>query len=413
MKVRDCRTGIFLADCIVHQGAVLLLPLSDSISRFASGGCDNTVRILDGRSGNRIAECIRHKHCVASVCFPQNGRWIASGSFDQTAKSRTRQPAHSSVARLRLGISPGLFRSSRSGSSPRRCGLAGACNRADCCLTRRNLAISRRAGSCNQHRRADLLQAAFWTVPDFCKTLFEQVSIRLCLGTRQVDPGVSRERAKRSVLRWLLGCNWFRPGEHLSALEAGCIQFHRATHICAAAAPLLQLALTARPWCGFVLRFREWRRIDSQLLQECCKLTGLDRCYSFHVHDQSILESLLAKVCVVMVVPARLAVCFLPSMQQLMKKGEQEFGRRVIDVFGIQGDLVTETKSIATGAITPQQLDPRRVYLNCRDRNRQGEPVDESFAKSVENRDNLMKLPIRCIGHVVFQCQIDNLPSAI
>jgi uncharacterized protein with WD repeat len=53
---------------------------------LASGSADNTVKLWDAESGELIRSLEGHQSSVNSVAFSPDGRWLASGSYDYTVK---------------------------------------------------------------------------------------------------------------------------------------------------------------------------------------------------------------------------------------------------------------------------------------------------------------------------------------
>jgi WD40 repeat protein len=53
---------------------------------LATGSADQTARVWDAASGQERARVI-HDAAVAAVAFSPNGRLLATGSFDHTART--------------------------------------------------------------------------------------------------------------------------------------------------------------------------------------------------------------------------------------------------------------------------------------------------------------------------------------
>ncbi|MFG0334982.1 MAG: protein kinase, partial [Maioricimonas sp. JB049] len=87
-RIRDAATGEVL-QTLPHQGLyVHAVDWSDDGRYIATGGSDSQtpVQIWDARTGARIAGMSGHSEPVIGVRFSDNGRWLLSCSYDETAR---------------------------------------------------------------------------------------------------------------------------------------------------------------------------------------------------------------------------------------------------------------------------------------------------------------------------------------
>ena len=73
-----------------HSGSVWSVAF-DPTGRFvATGSNDNTAKVWrmspDGAAATCVATLVGHSDCVESVAFDPTGRFVATGSWDSTAK---------------------------------------------------------------------------------------------------------------------------------------------------------------------------------------------------------------------------------------------------------------------------------------------------------------------------------------
>ncbi len=78
-------SGNLIIELKGHQDEVWSVCISPDSQFVASGSSDRTVRVWD-LSGNSIAELKGHQGPVWSVCFSPDGRFLATGSRDRTAQ---------------------------------------------------------------------------------------------------------------------------------------------------------------------------------------------------------------------------------------------------------------------------------------------------------------------------------------
>ena len=69
-----------------HSGFVNSVCWSPDGKYFASGSYDETVKIWDVKSGKELKTLEGHSDCVNSVCWSPDGKYLASGSYDATVK---------------------------------------------------------------------------------------------------------------------------------------------------------------------------------------------------------------------------------------------------------------------------------------------------------------------------------------
>lgn len=69
-----------------HEDRVLSVACSTDGKYVASGSADNTIRVWDARSSQELFCLQGHKNWVRCVTFSNNGRWIISGAQDDTVR---------------------------------------------------------------------------------------------------------------------------------------------------------------------------------------------------------------------------------------------------------------------------------------------------------------------------------------
>ena len=67
-------------------GLVIGAALTDQGLRVVTTGASNVARLLDGDSGELIAELVGHQESVACASVSPDGRWVATGSHDRSAR---------------------------------------------------------------------------------------------------------------------------------------------------------------------------------------------------------------------------------------------------------------------------------------------------------------------------------------
>ena len=84
-SLKGAKFGI-LPDLVGHKGEVTSISFSGDGKYLASGSYDNTVKLWDMRTSKNVATYEGHTHIINSVSFSANGKYIASGSSDKTVK---------------------------------------------------------------------------------------------------------------------------------------------------------------------------------------------------------------------------------------------------------------------------------------------------------------------------------------
>lgn len=69
-----------------HDCAVYSVAFSPDGRYLASGSEDETIKIWDTTTGEERRTLEGHNHSIYSVAFSPDGRRIASGSYDETIK---------------------------------------------------------------------------------------------------------------------------------------------------------------------------------------------------------------------------------------------------------------------------------------------------------------------------------------
>jgi len=84
--VWDAATGQPLSDPLAHDNMVLSAQFSPDGKRIATGCMDGTARIWDAQTGQPLTPPMKHDGQAFSVAFSPDGRILASGSNDKTIK---------------------------------------------------------------------------------------------------------------------------------------------------------------------------------------------------------------------------------------------------------------------------------------------------------------------------------------
>jgi len=70
---------------MAHEGPVRAVAFSPDGRWVVSGSWDNTARVWEAATGQEVAR-VTHKEGVSAVAFSPDGRWVVSGSSDNTAR---------------------------------------------------------------------------------------------------------------------------------------------------------------------------------------------------------------------------------------------------------------------------------------------------------------------------------------
>lgn len=83
----DARSGKQLHALVGHAGGVSAIAFASDGKRIASGGVDGTARVWDATSGEEVLKLEAHQQYVHGVSFSPDGKWLAtSGRDDQMVK---------------------------------------------------------------------------------------------------------------------------------------------------------------------------------------------------------------------------------------------------------------------------------------------------------------------------------------
>jgi WD40 repeat protein len=70
---------------LAHQGVVLAVAFSPDGKLVATGSRDKTARVFEARTGSEVAR-LAHQGAVYAVAFSPDGKLVATGSYDKTAR---------------------------------------------------------------------------------------------------------------------------------------------------------------------------------------------------------------------------------------------------------------------------------------------------------------------------------------
>ena len=86
MRLWDAETGACVRTLEGHGDFVTSVCFSPDGRQVASGSYDDTARLWDAETGTCVMTLEGHSDQVYSVCFSPDGRQLASGSGDNTAR---------------------------------------------------------------------------------------------------------------------------------------------------------------------------------------------------------------------------------------------------------------------------------------------------------------------------------------
>lgn len=83
LHINNANFGKVIGNWLGHAEPVISLAFSQNGRFLASGSWDSTIRLWDVETG-QSAILAEHRRGVSALRFSQNGRFLASGSYDDT-----------------------------------------------------------------------------------------------------------------------------------------------------------------------------------------------------------------------------------------------------------------------------------------------------------------------------------------
>jgi WD40 repeat protein len=82
----DAATGQRVGIAMQHGGEIWVAQFSRDGRRIATGSWDGTARLWDAETGRPVGQPLAHGHQVWAAAFSQDSRWLVTGSWDGTAR---------------------------------------------------------------------------------------------------------------------------------------------------------------------------------------------------------------------------------------------------------------------------------------------------------------------------------------